>query len=129
MNLLSPLFKAAFYIAQVVPVAFDSTLPCTGSPASRAIAKSKMGRLGPSGNNWKFRGHKADTQVEKRCLGHPSLEINARATRPGETEQTKAYTISELTPLAGVVELADAQGLGTKSRALKTNDSQENVAS
>jgi hypothetical protein len=35
--------------------------------------KSKGGRLGPSANNWKFRGHKADTQVEKRYL--------ARATR------------------------------------------------
>jgi hypothetical protein len=33
--------------------------------------KSKKGRFGPSANNWKFRGHKADTQVEKRYLGHP----------------------------------------------------------
>ena len=26
-------------------------------------------------NNWKFRGHKADTQVEKRYLGHPATPI------------------------------------------------------
>jgi hypothetical protein len=49
-----------------------STPPCTRSPASRAIAKSKKGRFGPSANNLKFRGSKAVTQVEKRYLGHPA---------------------------------------------------------
>src|ERR1700682_3553737 len=48
----------AFCIARVLPIAFGSTLHCTRSPASRAIAKSKRGRYGPSANNWKFRGHR-----------------------------------------------------------------------
>jgi len=52
---------------------FDSLRqgPLAGSatPREREI---KKGRLGPSANNWKFRGHKADTQVEKRYLGHPA---------------------------------------------------------
>jgi len=48
---------------------------CRRSPASRAIGKSKKGRFGPSANSWKFRGHKADTQVEKRYLGHPANGI------------------------------------------------------
>ncbi len=65
--------KVAFSIAKVVRIAFGSILPCTRSPASRAIAKSKRGRFGPSANNWKFLGHKADTQAEKRYLGHPAV--------------------------------------------------------
>src|SRR6266568_8087983 len=48
----------AFCIARVLPIAFGSTLPCTRSPASRAIVKSRKGRCGPSANNWKFPGHK-----------------------------------------------------------------------
>jgi hypothetical protein len=32
----------------------------------------KEGRFGSSANNWKFRDHKADTQVEKRYLRHPA---------------------------------------------------------
>jgi len=32
-----------------------------------------MERSGLSANNWKFRGHKADTQVEKRCLGNAAI--------------------------------------------------------
>src|SRR5258708_2501851 len=37
---------------------FGSAHRCTRSPASRAIAKSRKGRCGPSASNWKFRGHK-----------------------------------------------------------------------
>jgi predicted RNase H-like HicB family nuclease len=48
----------AFCIARALPIAFGSTLRCTRSLASRAIAKSKRGRYGPSANNWKFRGRR-----------------------------------------------------------------------
>src|SRR5258708_23878131 len=50
---------------RVLPIVFGSTHRCTRSPASRAIAKSRKGRCGPSASNWKFRCHKI-YRIEKR---------------------------------------------------------------
>src|SRR5260370_3277118 len=34
---------------------------------------ASRGTVGPSASNWKFRGHKADTQVEMRYMKHPAV--------------------------------------------------------
>jgi hypothetical protein len=41
------------------------------NPVSRSATNQDLETVAPSADKWKFRGQKADTQLEKRQLGHP----------------------------------------------------------